>query len=95
MLPRAVLESMPSSRRTDVDAIAGQRRAAPPRIPKSEYKPLILEAAANIGEASRFDYTPDQYVDCQEIRARAGRWVEEARRRKFIGRLQAGLLDPI
>ena len=62
-----------------------------PRRPAtgSQARPLILEAARQVSDARKFEYTPDQYDDCQQIRAKASAWVEAARREKFLADFRA------
>jgi hypothetical protein len=63
-----------------------------PKRPAAAIRPLILEAASKVPEPRRFDYMAAQYTDCNQIRAKAIRWVEEVRRQKFLRLLREGSL---
>lgn len=69
-------------------------RLLAPIRPRGAGRPLILEAADMVPEARRFDYSDAQYQDCQEIRARARRWVAEVRREKFLRLVRDGTIRP-
>lgn len=50
----------------------------------------IAKAAAKAVPAQRrFDYTPEQLLDCQEIRATARRWVEDRRQSLFVAEAES------
>jgi hypothetical protein len=80
----------------ELSHFAGHPRIGPklrllaPLRPKTSGGPLILEAAARLPDPQRFDYTPTQYDDCEQMRAKVRRWVEEARRAKYLRALRAG-----
>lgn len=65
-----------------------------PRRPAAAFRPLILEAADHVPEARRFDYTPAQYDDCHQIRAKASQWVEELRRERYLFLVRSGAIRP-
>lgn len=65
-----------------------------PRKPHAEHRPLILEAATHVPEPRRFDYTAEQYEDCQQMRAKAKQWVEEMRRQTYLRLVRSGAIRP-
>lgn len=76
----------------DHERIGPKIRLFNPRLKRQERNPLLLAAAYAIPEASRFDYTTEQFVDCQNMRAKARGWVNEVRRAKFLSAIKAGSL---
>jgi hypothetical protein len=57
-----------------------------PKRPKHGPRPLILEAGRLLPEALKFAYTPKQYEDCQDMRAKCEEWLSAGRIKMYLAK---------